>query len=463
MVLLSDYLAAVPGTPIVERWLGEIKLMELKHRAHKLSGVSVEAAVRLIKQDMRGRRHAGECLNPTALLTKELPGTTSGGSHVVFPASSFALASQRCYREFYGQKALPGRDLNPLRPAEQSGQRHRTSKPCLGRLGVRSQTSVAARLRGHSAAVEAGAAALRAGVRDGPLGEVCAAEAAATLHVPQMVAAVREASALRLASPSEAPAPPGPSKRKAEEGKQLVPMAKQARILEMKRHAHVSAAPGRMPAYVGPRGEEWQAEKSKPRPQQGPLPKLGTNPKIFFGVGVPESRRAGILDDLGAVSCKKSYHADIVVVDSIYGQWESADALAVRLWGRCLADMEWARTRMKAGASQSFRPVFSERLKLYMSDAFSKEWPAQTKLLTRASTQAPSVHVVSRSKAGAASSATTTKNHKVSCFSVIQGKKPAEDKKGVSLLSPAELAALPSWCKTAWGLPDLIRRVTLAA
>ena len=68
MEILSDYLVAVPGTPIVERWFGQLKLTELKHRAHKLGVKSEADSLRVMFQDILGRRPAGDVLNATRLL-----------------------------------------------------------------------------------------------------------------------------------------------------------------------------------------------------------------------------------------------------------------------------------------------------------------------------------------------------------------------------------------------------------
>ena len=100
--LLGDYLVTVPGTPTVERWLGEIALQELKHRAHKLSGLSAAGGLRLVKVDLQGRRPVGEVLDPVRMLTKDGASVTSvGGGTAVWPASKFAIQAQTIYKDFF--------------------------------------------------------------------------------------------------------------------------------------------------------------------------------------------------------------------------------------------------------------------------------------------------------------------------------------------------------------------------
>jgi len=443
LVLLSDYLVAVPGSPTVERWLGEIKFVELKHRAHKLAVSSVAAALRLLKCDLRGRRPPGTILDPRALLCKETAGVTHGGANVVFPASGFTLSSQRIYGEFYGQKVLPGRDLIPVSASGQIAGRHQASKPCIGRIPKLNNTTVAVRMREHSAGLKAGVAAFHAGAREGVLGKVAPPTAAVPSHLSQMVAAVKVASALRSASSSG-----GAKKRErvaVDEDLSTGPVAKQARILETKRHAHIDAPPGQMPDYVGPRGDTWLAKVPAARPPVGHLPKLLKHPKVFFGDGIPEVLQRECLGNVSGTLCKKSRHADVVIVDSIAGRWESVDALSARLWGRSLADTQWALSKMKKGSRLAFRSALQDNLRVFMSDGFAAEWPQHAKLLRHASLTASAAK-------------------KAKCFVLVCGMKPEGDKTSVNLLSTSEVDALPVHKKHAvFGLRALIQRITFAA
>ena len=473
MSLLGDYLVTVPGTPTVERWLGEIALQELKHRAHKLSGLSAASGLRLVKIDMRGRRPVGEALDPVSMLTKkEASVASSGKGTVAWPASKFAIQAQAIYREFYGTKSAPGRDLAPLTPAEQCKKRLMGSKPTLGRVVSESKKSIEALRKKHSDSLKAGVEAVRAGAREGPLGELpmLASDGGGGANSKsgktQMLEAIQEATSLRLkgAPEAEASSEMPPSKKS-----KLNPIDQQAQILDAKRQALVRAAPGTLPEYVGPRGEGWQdGDEKKCSKKLGAAPAgacwTGSsnkpNPVVYWGPGasdLSEPLRRSYLERLGATEGKRLTHADIVVVDSVAGRWESSEALGARLWGRCLADLEWVKSSKKAGTVLEFRSVFMLSKKLYLSDAFRKQWPEHARLLVKASTKAASL------MPGTLAASSSKKCKTTRCFTVLLGKKPADDKKGISLLADAERVALPVVSKHAWGLEHCVSALTLSA
>ena len=262
--ILSDCLVANPGTPIVERWLGEVKLLELKHRAHKLGAASVEHCLKVLKQDDRGRRLTGDVLDPKALLVKSASGQTSKGVHVVLPASKFLISAQKVFRELYGSRTLICRDLTPLSTAQQSARRHIADKPPLGRIRPRSTKSVAAAQIRHTAGVQGGIAALAGGARDGVLGLLPRFERE---MIPsssrQMIAAVQDATVARIvARPIAAAAGSGTGKRPLHEDDEtgVCRVAKQPRILKDKHASFTSAPSGSLPAYVGPKGDKWRPE-----------------------------------------------------------------------------------------------------------------------------------------------------------------------------------------------------------
>ena len=483
MSLLGDYLVTVPGTPTVERWLGEIALQELKHRAHKLSGLSAASGLRLVKVDLRGRRPVGEVLDPVRMLTKEEGGVTSAGQgSVAWPASKFAIEAQSIYREFFGTRAGAGRDLMPLTPEEQSKKRHQASKPALGRLPAKSDKTVEALRKKHSNSLKAGMEAARAGAREGHLGELpmpaASSSAGTTNSKTQMLQAVREATQLRLKG---APQPEAASEMPPDKKRKLNPIEKQAHIQDLKRRALVNAAPGTLPDYVGPRGDGWRENagsscKNSVSASAGMCPGLHLsglgkkNPIVYWGPGasdVSDPLRCGYLERLGGSEGKKLHRADIVVVDSVAGRWESSEALGARLWGKCLVDLEWLKSNKKAGTALEFRSVFTQDKTLYLSDDFRKQWPEHARLLVKASVMASSMTPKSFAvaKPGCSSSSSGSKSTvvKKKCFTVILGKKPETDKKGISLLSDAERVALPAVSKRSWGLEHCVSALTLAA
>ena len=60
--LICKSLTAQTGTQSVERWLGEVRLAELKHRARALAENTLESCVKLNVQDFQGRL-AGKAFN----------------------------------------------------------------------------------------------------------------------------------------------------------------------------------------------------------------------------------------------------------------------------------------------------------------------------------------------------------------------------------------------------------------
>ena len=141
-----------------------------------------------------------------------------------------------------------------------------------------------------------------------------------------------------------------------------------------------------------------------------------------------------------------------MIVDSIAGRWERADALAAWLWGRCLAGLEWVKSRKTSGTCLQFRSAFKERKKVYMSEQFQKQMPDHARLLLHTSSHACSL--APKGPGGV----------KAPHFTVIKGQRPAsESNKRISLLADAERAALPTHSKTAWGFQPLLATLTLTA
>ena len=125
------------------------------------------------------------------------------------------------------------------------------------------------------------------------------------------------------------------------------------------------------------------------------------------------------------------------------------------LWGKCLVDLEWVKSSKKAGTSLEFRNVFDMKQKVYMSDKFRKQWPEHAELLVKASLKAASVTPMTFK----GSKKTALKK----CFTVLSGKRPDNDKKGIALLSDAERVSLPVVSKNHWGLEHCLAAFTLAA
>ena len=121
--LICKSLTAQTGTQSVERWLGEVRFAELKHRARALAEDTLESCVKLNVQDFTGRL-AGKAFNPDSLFRDQAQSAQRGVRH---RASNYGLQCQNSYRQLYGEKKDPGRSLLPADPVQEG-------KPKLNRI-----------------------------------------------------------------------------------------------------------------------------------------------------------------------------------------------------------------------------------------------------------------------------------------------------------------------------------------
>ena len=172
------------------------------------------------------------------------------------------------------------------------------------------------------------------------------------------------------------------------------------------KRAAVAAAPcGQIPEYVGTRGDHWRAPDEDPKFRPPPAaqrcaqmqPAGGSvtpHLKLFLGPGaanvtVQQAKHATVT---GSIS-----KSDAVLVDSVAGRFECAEALAARLHGKRLCNVKWAQSHHKALSSgephcQSGQErgncIHFERASqlpytVAMSKQFHEEWPTHTKVLER--------------------------------------------------------------------------------
>ena len=211
---------------------------------------------------MLGRRPPSLPFSPATELVKDEAHQAAGGAIVAWPASSFALAAQRTYAMYYGEKTCRGRDLRPTTLADAAAQRHASAKPLLGPTSGASATkkkSLAESLRNHARAVSKAVASHKEGDRAGPLGtssEHGSGKGAGAMA--DIVSAVRDVQSERRKLKG-ASANPGHERPSIPLG--AGPAQKQRRVLETKKAAVVAAVAGRPPAYVGPQGEQWRLDK----------------------------------------------------------------------------------------------------------------------------------------------------------------------------------------------------------
>ena len=138
--IIAHSITFMTSTCNVERWLHELSLSEQKSRAHHLSVFRLEDAVKLNVQNMSGSR--------TGMQANDLTTTPaeSEARGVQWQASNFGLRSQTAYRDFFGERVLPARDI--LTPES------RNDKPRLAALRNSSAKSLKSQISAHSAALD---------------------------------------------------------------------------------------------------------------------------------------------------------------------------------------------------------------------------------------------------------------------------------------------------------------------
>ena len=375
-------------------------MQEAKHRARKIDIERLESMVRIIKQDLKGRRPVPNEFDPKELLVKPVPGRAHGGGIVVWPATQFAVQCQAIYGEFFGKRCLPARNLLPKTPEQLAESRVMAAKPCLS-VPVSQKAAVSGtltkHLREHASSVKRGIAALEMGADRGPLGAIprqgLVGDELGTLK--QMVEAVGQLDHDRHCyepnskrpKTAAAAAAAAAAASSSSSGGQEAQAAKQLEILAAKRQAAVAAVAGVAPEYVGPRGERWQKEVEDLR-RTVPMPSelsYDAAIKVFMGPGCMPCQT---LTRLGLTVKDKLRHCDVVVVDSIGSRWEEVAALEARLYGLRLADAAWVMSRQKVGACVVFARQVDKRHSIYLSEAFQVEQPNVAKALLLASARA---------------------------------------------------------------------------
>lgn len=387
--LIGDYLVCIPGTPTVERWLGEVAMQEAKNRARKIDIERLESTVRIGKQDLAGRRPVGIPFDPRKLLIKQVPSRTHGGGTVVWPATPFAVGSQAIHKEFYGSKKLSARRILAQSPEQLVESRLLAEKPRLARQQpARKINTLVMTLADHAVGVKRSISALETGAVHGPLGDIPRqSHDGETGTLKEMVESVcqldhdrmlgGELSSKRLRAPEKAAA-------LAAERPEI---ARQVEVLAKKRKAAVQQCPGNPAEYVGPKGERWKKEDDKKHRHVSEPSKLSSTIeiKVFRGPGCMPSKE---LSDHGLVVKDKLRHCDVVVVDDVGAHWQDAAAVEARIYGLRLADAAWVISRQQCGSCVVFRRMLDKRHSIWISEAFELEQPALAKALVMASERA---------------------------------------------------------------------------
>ena len=141
----------------MERFIGEKRALLMNRGT--LHVRSIEASLKLVVQDLKGRRRTA--LDPRELLCKPTAARASGGgAPVLFPATQFLCTAQRTYATWFGEKASQVRDVRPASFSSQALARAKAAKPRLEKPRQKSKCSEAAFIESHSEACKAAVAAL---------------------------------------------------------------------------------------------------------------------------------------------------------------------------------------------------------------------------------------------------------------------------------------------------------------
>ena len=144
--VIQKSLAILTGTQNVERFLGEVRLIELKHRARALGNEILESSLKLNTQTFQGRRLGGSFNTDELVLSV----SASAQKNVQYRASKYAVQAQQAYREFFGDRQLASRALD--RAATRS-----CAPPPLGRVqkpGSEAQVTLQGERQKHTKAIQ---------------------------------------------------------------------------------------------------------------------------------------------------------------------------------------------------------------------------------------------------------------------------------------------------------------------
>ncbi|CAE7692666.1 unnamed protein product [Symbiodinium sp. CCMP2592] len=354
--LIIKALTVQCGTQSVERYLGEVRLAELKHRARALGADTLESSVKLNVQDFTGRQ-PGKAFNPDSLFRSAAESIEKG---VRYRASNFGLQCQNAYRRLYGEKQDPGRSLLP---SSARGSDHHEGKPKLTR--VRKTAGPAMETLKQA--------------KDMHTKSVSQAVAAASKDTSAALGAVVQAHADVARARLDASTSASSKRAQPDDGKKLCTVGdilNEQSALQQKNRQLVQSLPSQEPVpYVDGAGRQYRYKlPSAPKTSllAPPLPE-----KIRFicdaAVRLPVWRRyilAGSAED-----------AHAALVEDLSASLYSPVALLARLHGLRLVDKVWVRSKMREGNALCFGPALQMHLYLYLADSFFEKHPEHASIL----------------------------------------------------------------------------------
>ncbi|CAE7737112.1 unnamed protein product, partial [Symbiodinium sp. CCMP2592] len=409
---IEIYLSSLAGTGVVERWIGEKRSL-LAGRS-TLHVRSIAASLKLVVQDLKGRRR--DRLSPNALLCKPAAARASGGgAPVLFPPTPFLLRAQRTYATWFGEKASKARDVRPASFSEQVLARAKAAKPRLESTRQRSQNSETAWLESHAGACKAAVAALSTvdshaegvlgnrvvnpNLADGNRKRLMSEAADETWEVQQEKKQKQSASANAQSNQKQTAAnasghgrPPEPS---GDATGSSGTTRTQVRIWQSEVGTTLDEQMGIDWSTADKAIEQQQAGglmRAKPVTLPAaktcpPLPRkfklLSESDQVLLAVQARRDKPWPVDTSFERVP-RLGVRADMVLVGSVLGDYDSAAALQARLDGARLAD--------KTGRVLRFRPGMELcHSVIYMSQSFRDAYPKHVRVLHACAARAPSI------------------------------------------------------------------------
>lgn len=366
--LLEKALTVLTGTQEVERFLGEVRQLELKSRAQHLSSWNLEASLKLNCQCALGRR-PGKQFSPDELFEGASASAMRDRAPVMFKASQYGLRVQKWYKEFFGERKLAGRALE--------GQRDRAAeKPALGSMGKREVgNSLAGEKRRHAEAVQ-----------------LASQSSTTKINFEPMVQSIREVAAARSSLPSSSSCgikrDLAASRDGAKDDMQVgskdeigEPSLKAQKVAEKQLAVAKQTPAGQCIPYVDAAGRQYSFKIPTPEPAAAvaaPLPDLV---KLYAGTSacvLPRWHRY--------LAAKAVMETDVVVLEDFQRDFFCPAALQARLWGKRLADREWTLKKMRGGMSLAFATALQSHLHLFFHETFFLEHPEHQRVVLEAVT-----------------------------------------------------------------------------
>lgn len=399
--LIEIYLATVSGTGTVERWIKEKGDLAANRAGMHVRGL--ETSLKLLIQDQGGRRR--ETLCPHKMLVKDAPAKVAGGATVVYPASALLLKAQRKYAEFFGARTDPGRSWEVCGPKDLARRRVTAAKPRLGTLSIqrcKSDNSEQKQLEAHAQSCQQAIVEIQAGrSAEGIIGPVDVPKPDANRKrlFEDAAMACWELRSSRKGGPeqkrvayvgqsasgaaSSTSVPCGGPLNLDETQKAIV---LQEGILAKRRKAAESAEAGKPVAYVDSKGGAMRYKPSKAESAARKPRSLPSEPKILLATSKP----AGQVLPPNGTKVFMGQRADIVLVENVLLNYESAEALQARLDGARLMDL--------TGRAVSFQGAMQhQHLVLLAASSFALAYPGHMEVLMACSKRSPVMRVQGQS------------------------------------------------------------------